>query len=169
MTEASGVAAVIKVVSNMKNIVLIFIFCSLFFPGPGAWAGFTANEIARELMSPACPGKLLIDCTSGEAGQVRELIRQKIQQGQNKEDIIKYFVEVYGEQVLASPPKKGFYLTAWILPLLVIIYSGLIVYLIIRVWLRKTPHLSEFRPAKATDSNTDDVFKQRLEEELKEF
>jgi len=171
MTGVFGVAAVVKVVSdiNMKKLVLILIFFSLFFPGRDGVAELTFNEVARELMSPACPGKLLVDCTSGEAKQLRELIRQKLQQGQGKEDIIKYFVEVYGEQVLASPPKKGFYLTAWTLPLLVIMYSGLIVYLIIRLWLRRAPHLSEDSCAKLPESNTDDVFKQRLEEELKEF
>ena len=147
MTGVFGVAAVVKVVSdiNMKKLVLILIFFSLFFPGRDGVAELTFNEVAREL------------------------IRQKLQQGQSKEDIIKYFVEVYGEQVLASPPKKGFYLTAWTLPLLVIMYSGLIVYLIIRLWLRRAPHLSEDICAKLPESNTDDVFKQRLEEELKEF
>lgn len=153
----------------MKNLVPVFILYSLLFTGMGAWAGITVNEVAREIMSPACPGKLLADCTSGEARQVQELIQQKIQQGQTKDDIIKYFVEVYGEQILASPPKKGFYLTAWALPLLVIIYSGLIVYLIIRLWLRKMPPLSEYHIAKTPESDKDDAFKQRLEEELKEF
>lgn len=148
---------------------MIFSCFSVLFFASIARAELTVNEIARELMSPACPGKLLIDCTSGEAEQLEELIRQKIQQGQSKEDIIKYFVEVYGEPILASPPKKGFYLTAWTLPLLVIIYSALIVYLIIRLWLRKAPYLSEYHPAKTPGTAQNDPFEQRLEEELKEF
>jgi cytochrome c-type biogenesis protein CcmH len=153
----------------MKKLLLILVFFGLFFPGPRGWAELTYNEIARELMSPACPGKLLIDCTSGEAKQLKELIKQKIQEGLSKEDVIKYFVDVYGEEVLASPPKKGFYLTAWTLPILVILYSALIVYFIIRLWLKKIPHVSEYSPVKTAESSTDDVYKKKLEKELKEF
>ena len=42
------------------------------------------QDIAANLMSPACPGRTLINCTSGHAEQWRELIRQKLTQGEHK-------------------------------------------------------------------------------------
>ena len=79
------------------------------------------QDIAAHLMSPACPGRTLLNCTSGHAEQWRELIRQKIAQGETKEQILAYFVEMRGEEILAAPPKRVFALTAWLFPALVII------------------------------------------------
>ncbi|MDA1000012.1 MAG: cytochrome c-type biogenesis protein CcmH, partial [bacterium] len=76
----------------------------------------TFEEVASAVMSPACPGKLLINCPSGEGAQLRELVRRKIAAGETKEQIVQYFVEVYGIEALPNPPPEGFYLTAWLLP-----------------------------------------------------
>ena len=65
------------------------------------------QDVAGELMSPACPGRTLINCTSGQSEQLRELIRQKVDQGESKAAIMKYFVDMHGEEILAAPPQKG--------------------------------------------------------------
>ena len=75
------------------------------------------QDVAGDLMSPACPGRTLLNCTSSQAEQWRELIRQKLAQGESKEQILRYFVDIGGEGILAAPPKQGFALTAWLLPL----------------------------------------------------
>src|SRR5512145_1715012 len=77
-----------------------------------AW-GQTWQDIAGELMSPACPGRTLLNCTSTQAEQWRELIRQKLIRGESKEQIVQYFIDIGGDGILAAPPKRGFALTAW--------------------------------------------------------
>jgi cytochrome c-type biogenesis protein CcmH len=90
-------------------------------------------------MSPACPGRTLINCTSAQSEQWRELIRQKLAQGQSSAEIIQYFVDISGEEILAAPPKRGFALTAWLLPAFVLLNgAGLIMVLTLR-WARRTP------------------------------
>src|SRR4030095_1619039 len=97
------------------------------------------QDIAADLMSPACPGRTLLNCTSGQAEQWRELIRQKLAQGERKEQILQYFVNIRGEEILAAPPKRGFALTAWLFPVFIIVNgAGLIVVLATR-WARKNP------------------------------
>ena len=66
------------------------------------------QDVAGDLMSPACPGRTLLNCTSSQAEQWRELIRQKLAQGESKEQILRYFVDIGGEGILAAPPKQGF-------------------------------------------------------------
>jgi cytochrome c-type biogenesis protein CcmH len=121
-------------------------------------------------MSPACPGRLLIDCTSGEADQLRELIRQKIGQGRNKAQIIDDLVDMYGIAILASPPKEGFYLTAWVLPFLALLYGVLMLLLAVRALSRRkhTPPQEE-GGGDGKDRQSDNPYRKRLEEELKEF
>ncbi|MDH3603255.1 MAG: hypothetical protein OEU26_26880, partial [Candidatus Tectomicrobia bacterium] len=55
---------------------LVFSLLLLFGLGASATA-LVWQDVAGQLMSPACPGRTLINCTSGQSEQWRELIRQK--------------------------------------------------------------------------------------------
>jgi cytochrome c-type biogenesis protein CcmH len=131
------------------------------------------QDVAADLMSPACPGRTLLNCTSGQAEQWRELIRQKITQGETKEQILRYFVDMRGEEILAAPPKRGFALTAWLFPMFIMANgAGLIVILATR-WARKNraenaigmdaPQLS------SQNILTSDPYRNRLQKELEDF
>ncbi|MFQ6032888.1 MAG: cytochrome c-type biogenesis protein CcmH, partial [Candidatus Zixiibacteriota bacterium] len=61
-----------------------------------------------------CQGAMSCGAAEDMTSQIREMVSQK----KTKEQIIKYFVNKYGQVVLAAPTKKGFNLTAWILPFL---------------------------------------------------
>ena len=107
------------------------------------------QDIAGELMSPACPGRTLLNCTSEHAGQWQELIRQKIAEGVPKDDIMQYFINIGGEEVLASPPKRGFTLMVWLLPAFALLNgAGLIIMLTVR-WVRR-PYSPAQNPSSAS-------------------
>lgn len=131
------------------------------------------QDVAGELMSPACPGRTLINCTSGQSEQWRELIRQKVAQGESKDEIMRYFVEMRGEEILAAPPKKGFALTAYLLPLFVVLNgAGLILVLTFR-WVRRQPKSEPTFPAHhdetgSTEQTVPDPYRQRLLRELED-
>lgn len=131
------------------------------------------HTIAGMLMSPACPGRTLINCTSAHAEQWRELIRQKLAQGESQEQIVQYFVDIAGEAVLAAPPKKGFALTAWLLPFFVVLNgAGLIVLLALR-WARsgsaQEPTTSVGAAETSQEDHPVDPYISRVREELKKF
>lgn len=132
------------------------------------------QDVAAELMSPACPGRTLLNCTSGQAEQWRELIRQKLGEGESKEQILQYFIGMRGEEILAAPPKRGFALTVWLFPLFVIVNgAGLIVVLTYK-WVRKRPvgtgNMSGSAPAASPrDSASADPYRDRLRRELEDF
>src|SRR6266581_8180366 len=138
-----------------------------------AW-GQQWQDVAGDLMSPACPGRTLLNCTSSQAEQWRELIRQKLAKGESKEQILRYFVDIGGEGILAAPPKQGFALTAWLLPLFVMVNgAGLIVILTRRWALRRPPaEIHGMTDHNATTPSTQarsDPYLDRLHRELKEF
>jgi len=145
---------------------LVLFWVSLFTPPVQA---LTMEEVAREIMSPACPGQLLVDCPSGEGAQLRELIRQKIARGETKEQIIKYFVEIYGEDILAAPPKKGFFLTLWYLPYLFILNGIGVVALISLIWVKRRKGPAASPIAQAPQVIQEDKYLDRVEKELEEF
>ena len=100
------------------------------------------QDIAGELMSPACPGRTLLNCTSEHAGQWQELIRQKIAQGVPKDEIMQYFINIGGEEVLASPPTRGFTLAVWLLPAFALLNGAGLIILLTTRWARR-PHSRE--------------------------
>jgi cytochrome c-type biogenesis protein CcmH len=84
------------------------------------------HAIARELMCPVCAGQTVADSDSQLAQQMRVEIRQRLQAGQTRDEIIAYFVGQFGEGALARPRPKGSGLALWLsLPLALLL--GLLV------------------------------------------
>lgn len=68
-------------------------------------------------MSPFCPGRLLNDCPSEKAGQLKQDIREMLAKGKSKDAIFSELISTYGEAARAAPQKKGFGLLAYLAPL----------------------------------------------------
>lgn len=129
--------------------------------------------IINSLMSPVCPGKILMACPSAEGAQLRELVRRKALAGETKEQITRYFVEVYGAgNVLPAPPAEGFFLTAWGLPFAGILAGLGVVFVLMRAWTvnsaRKEDESSRQRMLSSQDASGD-ALSARLKRELDEF
>jgi cytochrome c-type biogenesis protein CcmH len=97
------------------------------------------REIASELRCVVCQNLSVADSPSDLAKEMRNLVREQVQQGKSREEIQAYFVSRYGEYVLLSPPKRGFNLLVWGLPFLAIAAGGGFVYLVARRWTEQAP------------------------------
>ena len=94
-------------------------------------------------------------------------IEQEIAGGQSEPQIIQSFVDQYGEQVLASPPKRGFNLVAWLLPFAVILVGGGIIYIAIKKWVWRGQQPTTTGEAEVEEG--DEEYERRFEKELEEF
>lgn len=132
-----------------------------------------ATSIAKQLTCQCGDGMILANCTHPEcpsAPAMRAIIEQKLDQGFSEAEVIQYFVTQYGEQVLASPPKKGFNLVAWILPFAAIIIGAIVIYLALKKWVRqgKVSQASQIEAKVAAEAD-DAKYRLRLNQELKQF
>ena len=118
-------------------------------------------DIEDEVMCVECKTALNIS-TAPVANQERAFIREKIAQGLTKDQIKKALVDAYGPDVLAEPEAKGFDLSAWILPGLVVVGAALGVALVARRW-RHTPEPRDAGP----ELDPEDA--RRLDSELAAF
>jgi len=76
----------------------------------------TPAELESELVCPVCDSTL--DTSNAEIARLMKArIRELIAAGATKSEIKDEFVEQFGTRVLAEPPKRGFNLLAWLLPL----------------------------------------------------
>lgn len=65
-------------------------------------------------------------------------IDQHIARGESDDQILKAFVAEYGPTVLIEPPKQGFNLAAWIMPIAAPLFALGLLYGILRRW--RQPH-----------------------------
>jgi cytochrome c-type biogenesis protein CcmH len=75
-------------------------------------------DIEDEVMCPVCGVSLELATEAPQAEQMRGFIRDRIDDGQSKEEIKDALVAEYGPEVLATPDDRGFDLSAWIVPAL---------------------------------------------------
>jgi cytochrome c-type biogenesis protein CcmH len=66
-------------------------------------------------------------------GMLKE-VDQHLAKGENEDQIIKDFVAEYGSTVYVEPPKSGFGLVAWLMPIVYAVAGFAIVIFIVRKW-----------------------------------
>ncbi len=150
--------------------VLLVTMLVIIVPVTPAYA-LSSKDIQKELMCQ-CGCTMIVDvCDCDTANQIRAKITEFMDQGQGKDQILAYFVGQYGEKMLASPPKKGFNLVAWILPFAVVAAGSVALFFILRTWSRKGKRGTEetvtlLHPVSTQET---DEYRGRLEEELKMY
>ncbi len=82
------------------------------------------NVVAKDLFCPVCENTPLDVCPTQACADWRELIREQLAEGRTAEEVQAYFVRQYGEGVLANPPKSGFNLVLWLLPVVAVVLGG---------------------------------------------
>ena len=132
---------------------------------PGAQA---KDQLTKELWCPICNGIRLDVCEQKVCEQMRELIDTEMAQGKTTEQIKADFVDLYGPVVLGEPPRQGFNLVAWIVPIL-LMAGGLIgVVLLTRRWVQR-PQSATLSPRSAATDQPEDEYLRRVENELKDL
>src|SRR5262245_15817568 len=87
-----------------------------------------AHELARDLMSPYCPGRTLAECPSPDALAVREEIRAALRAGESPDAIRTRIEARFGDQVVGVPREK----VGWALPILALVAGAGLVVLALR-------------------------------------
>jgi cytochrome c-type biogenesis protein CcmH len=105
-------------------------------------------------------------CGTQACAQWRELIREKLSQGWNEDQIKNYFVEQYGDRVLAAPPARGLNWLVYIIPPLAILLGVYILYQAFRAMQRPTSPETSTNDTPSPALPPDDEYVARLEEEL---
>lgn len=103
------------------HLGLVLALVLIYSPAPEARqtpAHQAAADLAHELMSPFCPGKLLADCTSPNAGELRTAMAARIAAGESPEALKADLVRQYGREILGAPAAEGVGLVAWLVPAL---------------------------------------------------
>ena len=119
------------------------------------------NRIAKQLYCPVCESTPLDVCPTEACRQWRDLIRTMLAEGKSEAEIKQYFVEHYGDRVLAEPPNR---LVTYLVPAAVILLGALMLFRGFQMWMK--PSITE-AGADHEAEPVQDPYVARLEEELK--
>jgi len=91
-----------------------------------------AQHINKLLICPICPSETIDQAQVQLAVQMRDIVTRKLQAGESEEQILQFFVDRYGESVLAAPPKSGFSLLVWVVPPVGLLGAILLLYFLMK-------------------------------------
>jgi cytochrome c-type biogenesis protein CcmH len=145
---------------------------ALVLPASASAACPELRSLEGELMCPTC-GTTLELSNAPAANQIRRYVCERAAAGDSDGEIKDQLVADFGPGVLASPPKKGFDLLAWALPLLALgAGAAVLAGLVVRWSRRREP---EPKPAVAGEPSAngraelDPELEKRLDDELARF
>jgi cytochrome c-type biogenesis protein CcmH len=129
-------------------------------------AGAAPNpaDLEAELVCPTCH-TTLDQSDAPVARRMKQIIRQRIREGASDEQIKDELVAQFGEGVLATPPKEGFDLLAWLLPLGGLALGVVAVGALAWAWSRRPRDGATAAPEQPLDPELE----RRLDDELARF
>ncbi len=135
---------------------------ALILVGSAAAGGPVQSDLEAELVCPTC--KTTLDQSDAPiAMRMKAFIRERIAAGDSGARIKQQLVDQFGPAVLAEPPKRGFDLLAWLLPLGALAGGTGVVAWLAWTWSRR-------REGGSTEPElVDPELERRLDEELARF
>jgi len=86
-----------------------------------------ARDISKNIRCMVCQNQSIDESNAPLAKDLRILIREKIKEGKNNDEIYKFLTDRYGDFILLNPPLKLNTLVLWIFPF---IFFGIGIFII---------------------------------------
>tara|TARA_B100000315_G_scaffold141996_1_gene131054 strand:+ start:156 stop:575 length:420 start_codon:yes stop_codon:yes gene_type:complete len=87
-----------------------------------------ARDISKNVRCMVCQNQSIDESDAPLAKDLRILIRNKIKEGNNDDEIYKFLTDRYGDFILLKPPFKLSTLALWFLPFIFFILGMLLVF-----------------------------------------
>ena len=113
------------------NLKATIILISLLFLKNNLYADANyqrVDKLSKNLRCLICQGQSVYDSNSEFALSVKDLIKKKIQEGEKDEDIYDYLKIKYGDWIMYEPTLSKNTIFLWILPLILFIFGGLLIF-----------------------------------------
>ncbi|HYK06564.1 MAG TPA: cytochrome c-type biogenesis protein CcmH [Gaiellaceae bacterium] len=150
----------------MRAAALALIALAFAAPARASEERPTAAELESELVCPVC--ETTLDTSNAPVAlRMKAFIRARIAAGDTKSEIKASLVDQFGPAVLAVPPKRGFELVAWLLPLAGLALGAAVVGLL--AWRWSHARGDEDEPPVDGDEPLDPALERRLDDELARY
>ena len=147
----------------MIRLLVVGVAALILAASVGAAGRPVQADLEAEIVCPTC--KTTLDQSNAPvAVRMKTYIRDRIAAGDTGAEIKAQLVDEFGPGVLAEPPKRGFDLLAWLLPLGAVVVGAVVVGALAVTWSRRRDDAAD-----PSDTDLDPELEQRLNEELSRF
>ena len=154
----------------MRALLVVVAALALAAPAVASERHPTLTELEDQLMCPICAGETLAQSDTAPAQRIKAHIQQRIRQGWTRSQIIDEEVDIWGTRILAAPPKHGFDLLAWVLPLVGILGASAVVAFLAWRWSRRRDEPEHLPGSSSLNGRAlDPELERRLDDELARF
>ena len=94
-------------------------------------------DLYSKIMCPVCDGQTIGESRASIINDMKKIIDNQISDGKTDDEILKYFEDRYGTEILSAPPNSGTNSIVWIAPLILISAS----FIIFSGWLKKSARI----------------------------
>lgn len=164
-TRSRGVPGLIVILLHLLVILLAGGTPAAAEVGYDADLEVRVDQLARELWCPVCEGQTAAESNSLVARRMRDTIRSKLLEGESREQILDYFVLLYGEKILAAPRARGIGVLAWVAPPVALLAGGVLAWVFVA---RRRRAGTAGQPPSETEGLLPGA-RCRIEEELKRY
>lgn len=119
------------------------------------------RELSRELRCLVCQGESVWDSNSPLAGQMRDMVRERLRGGESPQQIKTYLQSRYGDFILMAPPRHGLNWLLWLGPFVLLAVGGFLLRLAVMRWRKR----GDAAPAPARN-DLSAAQKEKIEAEL---
>ena len=147
-------------------VVLLSASAALAQPASNPALEQEAKRIEAMVIAQCCWSQQVSVHQSPAADEMKKDIRQQLTEGKTRQQILDAYVAQYGEQILAEPPARGFKRTLYVLPVLLLVVSGIVLSVVVK--------RMAGRPAVAggpvePQAATRDTYSDRINDELRDL
>ena len=112
----------------LKIFIIVFLVTGFFELKSEEKNNELKNEILKNIRCLVCQGQSVYDSESEFASSIKLIVDRKINKGLKEEEIYDFLREKYGDWVIYDPQLNKNTYILWLLPLLLFLFGGAIIY-----------------------------------------
>ena len=112
----------------LKIFIIIFLFISFSQSKADEKNDELKSKILKNIRCLICQGQSIYDSESDFASSIKLIVNKKINEGLKEKQIYAFLREKYGDWVIYEPELNKNTYILWLLPLLLFLFGGAIIY-----------------------------------------
>jgi len=120
----------------MRRLCCVLLLC---FAACAASTSNSAHKIEGQVWSPYCPGRLLIDCPTRQADELRAEISRRISRGESADDVMRWIRLNFGNEAIARASGHDTVLI-WSFPVALFLIGTTLLIVLVRRWTKGKTH-----------------------------
>jgi cytochrome c-type biogenesis protein CcmH len=156
--------------SSTAFAILLLAAVALAGPAPGIETERAYHSVGDKLICLCGCMQSVYGCNHygcPQSDNLRKEVRAAIASTNTEDEALAVMVKEYGDKILTEPPKRGFSLSAWVMPFAVFFAGAVLVMLVLQGWKRHSMKVAVVASHRTqVDQDLLDKYAKRIDDEI---